>query len=372
MDKMSKIFYIISGVMLVLFCGILLIDRQSLNHAYSKIGAVIEEKDQHLQKMEIQHKIEQEKLREKLQQQQRIFHIVTAHRSLQQSNHPEDGKNALYPELENLGPQKFTQFNGEKELQEMAQKLAELVEKPVHAGNVIKAFNTHAKALLPRQKFLTDPQNPQRMINLEAALFEALCDVLGYQYETVLCWNMATMKHFFRTGFTSPKNKTDHGIFHSGDQPEGQSSANTIIRQDEAISVLLPFQPFKLDKNDHYEIMTDFHKIPVGGLYLHRIDVLQNPESTATEWCLEYSFEPAAEPAQPGIGKNEFPSSRKPAVQTTLRALSLIPGAKIISSSSKGLQTFRIPFINGRSSLLILGDTPVLPRRITARSVTAD
>lgn len=366
---MGKIFYAISGVMLILFCGILLIDRQSLNHAYSRIGAVIEEKDQHLKETELRHKAEQENLLEKLHQQQRIFHIVTAHRSLHQSSQTATGEKSLYPELEELVPEKFTQYNGEKELLESAKKLSELVEKPVRAENIVKAFKNHAKTILPQSEFFTDPRDPQRVINGEAALFEALCSALGYQCTTTLCWDMENMKHFFRTELAAMQNKQDRAVLVAGDLTD---SATSPITQDEAVSVLLPFLPFRLDKNDHYEIMADFHKIPVGGLYLHRIDVMRNPESTATEWCLEYSFDPVTATVTDGLENEWSLSARKPAAQTMLRALSLVPGAKIISSSSKGLQTFRIPFVNGRSSILILGDTPVLPRRITARSVTAD
>lgn len=366
---MSKIFYAISGVMLVLFCGILLIDRQNLNHAYSRIGEVIEEKDQQLQEAELRHKAEQENLQEKLHQQQRIFHIVTAHRALHQPSLPATKKSAIYPELEDLLPEKFTQYNGEPELLEPAQKLAELVEKPVSAENIAKAFKNHAKTIRPQSEFFMDPRDPQRIINGDAALFEALCSVLGYQCVTTLCWDMENMKHFFRTDLKSIQNEQDRAVLLAADLPD---TAAAVISQDEAVSVLLPFLPFRLDKNDHYEIMADFHKIPVGGLYLHRIDVMRNPESTASEWCLEYSFDPTPAPVPEKAAETQSLSNRKPAGQTMLRALSLIPGAKIISTSSKGLQTFRIPFVNGRSSVLILGDTPVLPRRITARSVTAD
>lgn len=366
---MSKIFYAISGVMLILFCGILLIDRQNLNHAYSRIGEVLEEKDQQLQEAELRHNAEQANVLEKLHQQQRIFHIVTTHRSLHQPRHPAIEQRSLYPELENLLPEKFTQYNGEPELQEAAQKLAELVEKPVNAENIVKAFNNHAKTILPQSEFFTDPRDPQRMINGEAALFEALCSILGYQCSTTLCWDMENMKHFFRTHLAAIQNEQDRAVLVAGDLTDSDTS---VISQDEAVSILLPFLPFRLDKNDHYEIMADFHKIPVGGLYLHRIDVMRNPESTAAEWCLEYSFDPMPTPVPEKPAKTQSLSDRKPAGQTMLRALSLIPGAKIISTSSKGLQTFRIPFVDGRSSILILGDTPVLPRRITARSVTAD
>lgn len=375
---MGKIYFVVSGILLALFCVIMVVDRHLLNHHYSSFRDTIEKKDQELLAVQQQHRQIQSNLNKKLEAQQRTFHVVTAHRSLQTDDSTEPQPNA-YPELKITDLGSYAQYNNETEFQDLVKELADSVEKPVNAKNIVKAFRSLDSAKLPRNQLISDTKNSQRVINLQAALFEAFCRKMGYNCSFELHWDMLGMKHFCKATLVSTQSDLDRATCYFGDIDNEPANNNRIVRQSEAVTILLPFLRFNLADDDYYEIMSDFHSFPIGGLYLHRIDVERHPESTTEEWCLEYRFstddkkKKGTETANKETDKiSGLALTRALENQTHLRALSLLNGAKIISTSSEGMQSFRISFVDGRSSILIMGDTPVLPIKITARPITEE
>lgn len=359
---MSKIFFWISGIILILFCGLLLVDRYRLNHSYSKIGNIIEKKEQ-------EHDLERQKLRSLLTRQQKSFHVVTEHIHMQ-SDLPED-KKAAYPKVNHIEPGTFCQFQAEEAVQIEAKKLASNVTTPISADGIASVFPEVFQDQ-PRRKgmYLSDPGNPQRLVSWKAMLLEAVCKELGYRAVTTFYWDMDQLKSYIRTTISSPEDPSDRAeIVFDEALPETSFPAQ-LVSHNQAVTVLLPFPRFELKNNDHYEIMSDIHQIPIGGLYLHRIDVKRHPDNNAACWDLEYCFEiPDPDKVKP---EHSWEQGRTPATQTKLYAISLLNSAPIHSISARGMHTFRIPFVNGKSSILIMGDTPVLPVRVTARSLKAE
>lgn len=369
---MNKIFLGISGTIIILFCGILLLDRHKLNHAYSKIGDVIEEKDLLLQQAQQKHQAENNRLLEMLNRQKQTFHIVTAHK--QSLPIKTEADKTDYPKFVPVQLGTFAQFQNEAEFLEPGKRLASQVEKPVSAKKIVKAFQAlqNKDVLFPEALFLSDPHNSQRVIHRQGILLEALCKELGYKAATTLCWDMSDMKHFCVTEITSPSSPTDRAEVYYGDLTAEPASDEGIVYQRKAVTLLLPFHRFELNEKDSYAVMSsDIHRIPVGGLYLHRLDVERHRDNTEPDWLLEYNFSVEPENSNKQVS-DASKEDRKLASQTRLYAISLLNGKPIVSISSKGTQTFRIPFVAGRSSILILGDTPVLPLKITARSLKAE
>lgn len=361
---MQKIYFFLTLLVMLIFCGTLLVDRYILNQNYSRINDVIEKKEESLQKQQQQYKADIQKLNSKLQTQQQQFHIVMPYHSLEDAMDVPGTKAVMGndPVLTGHNTGNLIQYGGEKELQQLARALADRVKKPVNAVNIVKAFQENPDPRIRNDIFYSMPGRPQQLVNIQAALLEALCIQLGYKFETVLCWDMNTMEHFFQTRLSSPDDPLDRATFSSKSAGKTEDQQNVIILQEKPISVLLPFHPIELNDRDQCVLMSNLHTIPVGGLYLHRIDVNRHPESKAKEWILEYRFnDPAENPS--------FLPAYAPQYQTKLSGISMIPGGTPVSCLSEGMQTFRIPFVDGKSSVLIVGDLPVLPAGITAYSI---
>lgn len=361
---MQKIYFFITLTVMLIFCGTLLVDRCILNQNYSRINDVIEKKEESLQKQQQQYEADIQKLNSKLRTHQQQFHIVMPYHTLEKAKDVPGTKavpeNDLVLTGHNTG--NLIQYGGEKELQQLARALADRVKKPVNAANIVNAFRENPDPRIRKDIFYSMPDRPQQLVNIQAALLEALCVQFGYKFETVFCWDMNSREHFFQTRLSSPNDPLDRATFNSGSAVRSEAPQNVIILQEKPISVLLPFHPIDLNDRDQCVLMSDLHTIPVGGLYLHRIDVNRHPESKAKEWILEYRFHnPAENPS--------FLPEYAPQYQTKLSGISMIPGVTPVSCISEGVQTFRIPFINGKSSILIVGDLPVLPAGITAYSV---
>ena len=369
---MQKIYFIVTVIVVMLFCSFMLVERHLLNHSYSKISDVIEEKDQVLQQLQQQHAAEINHLNYKLHLHQQQFHVVMPYRSLetpvQNPAGNENKENAVpLPVLTQHDPGNLTQFHGEKELREEARKLADLAKEQVNAENIIKIFRENLDPQFKRDLFIRTPEQSQQLINIQAALLDALCAELGYRAETVLYWDMNTMEHFFKTTVSSSKDLLDRATLIHGAAVRKDLKNSMVVSQKKPVSIVLPFHPIELSDHDRCVLMSAIHPVPVGGLYLHRIDVNRHPGSRAKEWILEYRFKiPEKEKEEE---KATFLPDRRPILQTMLSAVSLIPGAPLLSSVSEGTQSFRIPFVDGKSSVLIVGDLPVLPVGITAYSI---
>ncbi len=363
---MQKIYLTTAVIIMLFFCGIMLLDRYSLNHSYSKISNVINKKDLELEKQKQEHETALRELNTKLQIRQQQFRIIMPYHSLEQKitglNTPGSEQTAPVPVKNNDAP--LTQYNNEPDLLAFAKELAGQIDKEtVNAENIIKVFREIPDFKFGKTVFYnTSPLSPQ-LINVRAALLEALCREFGYNCETFLCWNMNTLEHFFKTTVFSSGALLDRATLVHGSGKENPQ--HRIITQKKPVSVLFPFHPIELNDRDQCVLMPDIHPIPVGGLYLHRIDVSRHPESKAKEWILEYRFKVSGNK----LKNTPFLKDRQTHPQTMLSAVSLIPDSELLSSVSEGMQSFRIPFVDGKSSVLIVGDLPVLPAGITAYSI---
>ncbi len=365
---MQKIYFIAALLVMILFCGIMLVDRHILNHSYNKISDVINTKETELQLQQQRHNAEIEALNNKLQIRQEQFHIIMPYRSLE-SKTQEAGQadsQQTAPTAKEYNHEPLTQYDGEPELLALAKELAaQIDENSISSENIIKVFREMPESRLGKTIFYNTAPLSKQLINIRAALLEALCAHFGYKCETVFCWDMNTMEHFFQATVSSSRDLLDRTTYSSSSNSR-RGTQQHVITQKVPVSVLLPFQPIELNERDECMLMSDIHQVPVGGLYLHRIDVVRHPESRAKEWILEYRFKLKTTDEEK---KRAFFQTRLLQCQTQLSAISLIPGDPLESCISDGVQSFRIPFINGKSSILIVGDLPVLPTGITAYSV---
>ena len=365
---MQKIYFIAALLVMILFCGIMLVDRHILNHSYSKISDVINMKETELQLQQQRHNAEIEALNNKLQIRQEQFHIIMPYRSLESKTQEAGQADSQQPAptAQDYNHEPLTQYDGEPELLALAKELAaQIDENSISSENIIKVFREMPESRLGKTIFYNTVPFSKQLINIRAALLEALCAHFGYKCEIVFCWDMNTMEHFFQATVSSSRDLLDRSTYSSSSNSR-RGTQQHVITQKIPVSVLLPFQPIELNERDECILMSDIHQVPVGGLYLHRIDVVRHPESRAKEWILEYRFKLKTTDEEK---KRAFFQTRLLQCQTQLSAISLIPGDPLNSCISEGVQSFRIPFINGKSSVLIVGDLPVLPAGITAYSV---
>lgn len=364
---MQKIYFIATLIAITLFCGYLLLDRHHLNHSSSKFSDMLEKKDNALQQQRLQHENIVKDLNSKIQLHQNQFHFVMPFSMLEkETDLPEENVPAKMIKTE-YHSDELLQYYGEQELVPLARTLAEEIKKErVSARNIIKTFCGALDSRLGKTIFYKTKNHTQQLVDIRAALLEAICVQLGYESKTALCWDMNTMEYYFKTTVKSPSVTLDLETLCYGTDVKQENSQHLIVTQDKPVSVLIPFRPISLNNNDKCMLLSDIHTIPVGGLYLHRIDVIRHPSSNATEWELEYEFQTDEQKTdeQPLLPNRILQN------QTMLNAIGLTPGSPALKACvSKGIQTFRIPFIRGRSSVLIVGNTPVMPIRITARSV---
>ena len=364
---MNRIYLIIALAVLTLFCAVLLFDQYRLNTAFSNAGRKMEEKQQIFQQTELEYKQQLENLKKQLKDRERSFRFVTDQRILIQPETVEpEIKNPFQPvpvapPVLKIRNNDAAQFQNEPELAAAAERIAALIPEPVTAEGIEMAFRKYLEDEKITDLFLNDPTNHRRLIRLDAAILEALCKQLKFTVRTELFWDMNSLKNSARITF-HPEN--DPAQKKSLILPAG-ARLRGAVPQTKATTTLLAFPEFVLDQDQPYHLLLNIHQIPVGGLYIHRIDMRCAKGNPDTEWMLEYKFR--SEDNEEKMIGNLLPADRKIAKRIPLQAISLLNGQPVASALSKNRQTFRVPCsFDGRSSLLIIGDMPVIPETITA------
>ncbi len=371
---MKQIYLMTAAGMLMLVCIILAVDRCRLNREFYNIGIRISEKTEQIQKNEKEY---QELAAEKDQEIANLksrFRFVTEVNILpenplkKQDRKPEsepdkEQKTAAVP----LPP--FAQVTANEDDLRLIRSLVRQVPSPVTPENVKKIFQT---------QYLNNSQYSGKLyltrtgvIDRDAAILEGICRELQLNARTVIYWDMDRMRHVCRTVIESPLPDDPPATVLYRTQfplPPGKAAV-----QSDAVSAILPMEPAALPDNTARELLLKIHTLPVGGLYLHKIDVYQPAGNSAKEWLLEYKFRSGQELAEYAMPEPEADpaanpqKSIKPAdAPVILQAVSLLPGPAVTTVWSKDRQTFRIPFSNGKSSVLIFADQVTLPESITA------
>lgn len=359
---MKHIYLGITAGVLALACVIFAIDRFRLNREFYAIGTKIVEKTALISENEKRY---QEKLQEKQQEIDRLnsrFLFVTDVRDLPPIPADEE-KNEKTEKTKKTGieivPQQlpFAQITDLQEDIKTIQSLVRQVETPVHPENVRRAFlaflHQRNNRMLPEKQLMLSPCR-RRVIDRDAAILEGVCRKLNLSASTTLCWDMEKMERISVTVIKSPI---------PGDPPATVVCRNgapaavpaKVTCQSAPLTVVLPFEPVTLPDNTERELLLQIHEMPVGGLYIQKIDVLRPAGSKAKEWLLEYKIEKETKTVQD-----------KELAPLKLEAFSLLPGTSLTAVRSDDRQTFLVPFVNGKSSLIVFGNHTVIPESVTA------
>lgn len=205
----------------------------------------------------------------------------------------------------------------------------------------------------------------------DTVLLEEMCSQLDMEVSTKLCWDMQNQERICIS--TVSMKKPEKEIIKKDAAPLPQPVSFSYRRrnanpakfycQDGIHTVVLGFEPITLSDHADRELTRPHFQIPVGGHYTHLIEVRRAENSQAQYWYLEYEVSLLAEKSE------KKANSKEPEKETDdfhMNAISLLPGNPVVSISSGSIQTFRVPFVNGVSKLLISADKVVFPKSLIA------
>lgn len=380
---MKQIYLSITAVVLAVICIILAIDRVRLNSAFSAVGSRMSEKTVCYEQDRADFKRRLDEKNKQIRDLAGRFQFVTEVRAP-----------VLDPELLRSG-------DDEKDAEEMAEKKSKEVKKTVQklppfaqvlndpeiektAKQIMKDAGTplpenvknaflhwkSAQKTSPAQKLFIDPVSG-RVIDRDAAILETACRMMNLNASTEIRWDMTDIVRSCKTVISAPPATQEDPSAPSTPvilsvppvQVEyGQTSSHissAVSIQNAPLSTIFVFPTVVLPAQGERSLLLRLQELPVGGLYIHRFDVVRGSNSGNEFWMLEYKL-PAKEKGSAGKGKDERPAPY------SLRAFSLLPGKSIASSVSGDRLVFRVPFINGKSSLIVFGDRAFFPESVTA------
>ncbi len=383
---MKQIYLMITAGILLLVCIILSIDRFRLNTEFYSIGIRINEKTEEIRRNELDFSKKLEEKNREITLLDSRFQFVTELKKLPENPMKKPGNEIEKDKQKNrklAEPLKqpllpFAQYTLNKDDLKLVKSLVGQVPSPVTPENVKKTYQNN---------YLNMPQQTGRVyltrtgiIDRDAAILEEVCRALQLKAGTVLHWDMERMQHFSITTISSPLPDDPPAVVYC--QGRMDIAAGRTVIQSAPVSTILPLGEVSLPDGAERELLLKIHQLPVGGLYLHKIEVYQPAGSSAKEWLLEYKFPDEekmkerrmpdlhiAQELDPFAGQNpaETAAAVLPAERPmTLQAVSLLPGKAVTSVWTKDRQTFRIPFCNGKSSVLILGNRTFLPETVSA------
>ncbi len=359
---MKYIYLMITAGVLMLVCIILSIDRFRLNNEFYNIGIRINEKTEEIQQNREKYKATLNTKDQEIQKLKSRFQFVTEVKTLpddpmlMQAEPVKNKKDTSAAEKkQTLEP--FAQITADEKDLALIGEIVGKVQTPVTPENVRKTFLAYWQNEVPSGQFFPAADG-LRIIDRDAAILEGVCRALHLKVHTVLYWNMEKMQRTAVSTIESPV-PDDPAVSISCRMPPDPGS----IQQTAAVSTVFPFEPVSLPDNTERELLLKFHEFPVGGLYLHKITLLQPADAKAEEWLLEYKFRP--EQKIQAEEQTQIP-------QPVLQAVSLLPGKPVTSVLSKDRQTFRIPFCKGKSEVLVFGDRVILPYTVTALPCRAE
>lgn len=211
----------------------------------------------------------------------------------------------------------------------------------------------------------------------DTVILEEMCKHLNMEVNTKLCWDMQLQEQKRVCISTISMKKDDTKTVEKDDTaaaavPEpvtfsyrDRNIANSaeFYCQDGIHTVVLGFDPIKLSDKDDVKLTYRDSKIPVGGHYTHLIEVHRAANSDAQYWYLEYEV---PQPAEKNKKQSKDNNTEKGSADFHMNAISLLPGNPVISKASGSIHTFRVPFVNGVSKLLISANQVVFPKSLIA------
>lgn len=204
-------------------------------------------------------------------------------------------------------------------------------------------------------------------------ILEEMCSHLDMEVSTKLCWDMQKQERIcVSTIAVKAKKQDNEKTVRKNNLPvpppvtfsyrNGNVDPAGYYCQDGIHTVVLGFKPITLNDADR-ELRRPHSQIPVGGHYTHLIEVHRAKNSDAPYWYLEYEVPQLAEKSEQ---KSKTQDPEKDAADLHMNAISLLPGNPVVSISSGSIQTFRVPFVNGVSKLLISANKVVFPKSMIA------
>ncbi len=361
----NNLYLVLAAAVLALACLTLSIDRVRLHQRYNSVGAVIDEKNIALQEKQAKHESEQQKLLQRIYDLEHIFHFVTEQRNPQELTAASLSATADSVRESKLqtAPEKSSILLPEDAA--TADRLALQVQQPATPANAAKVFKEYLSGKERKgSKLYLDPETGCAY-DRDAEILRKICEKLNLQTEITLLWNSSwfNLERRCQAVISQPPPKSTEVEDESENAPAlpeshpvtitwnhhevtGDNIPETEVRQTSEITTIFSFDPFQLSDKP---LLMAIHEIPVGGLYAQIFTVERSSGSTAEDWILEY----------------ELPTGSSTA-EINLQAVPLLSGRSIASATSGNLTAFRIPFVNGKSSVLIVGDRIVIPDRVSA------
>lgn len=355
---MKTTYLTITACVLGAACVILALDRVRMTRDFGSIGEKINDKSDLIVRMRKKYDARLELLQREIARLDDSFRFVTELREplaplFPYAEKTGDGRKAQdgSPADRLLPP--FVQISDNPDVVNAAKSLQNGIKIP-YPENVRTAFLAYLlKADRPVQGTLFPDAGLVRVIDRDAAILETLCRNLGLSASTEIRWDMNNLTRSCETRIVSPDPAVPAASVRYGAVPFSRELAAV---QSAPVSIVLAFPHFDVPETGEHQVFLKLHEIPVGGLYIHKFDI-RRPNTVKNEFCyLEYKLPPPPE------GKN----GEAPAEPYLLQAFSLSSGPAVVSAVSGRRQTFRIPFANGRCSVIVFGRRVFLPESVTA------
>jgi len=356
---MKTVYLTITICILAVICAIFALDRVRINAKFNAIGDRIDEKTALIEKNDLEYRKNLELMQAEIDKLNARFSFVTELRvpvlpvfpGKEETNLKKTEKKTP-AKIKPLPP--FAQILVQDNVvSSTARSLRKEIRKPL-PENVRTVFLAYLmKADRPIIGTLVAEPVSGRVIDRDAAILETICRELGLQAQTELRWDMNNLVRSCVTKIASPDPAVPSATVVYG-STAFHNEAPAV--QNAPYSTVLAFPSFYAPATGEHQIFMKLHEIPAGGLYVHKFNVVRPGTSRASHWYLEYRLSPAPQPQEEG--KQPQPYS--------LQAFSLISGPVIVAAVSGDRLTFKVPFVNGKSSLIVFGDRVFFPESATA------
>lgn len=326
---MRSVIWKLSFFLLAAACAILVIDRTRLSLRLNGIASRIAEKSSIIRENEALYKIQLDALKQVIQEKERSFHFLLY------SDAP--GAAVLPPFEQKPVPGSSAE--------DFARELA-------HSGKI--RTPEELKTAFPEQymkkfgeedAFSFDPVSGVVQSRFASAVEESarLCGLIP---QTVLRWEMPDLRLSAETAVRRPRGSGALSVLAlKAPAARGEEAGRpAAVCQSTAETTVFPFRVPALPKTGEAVLLESGGFVPVGGCYVHFFRA-----TSSVPWYLDYEFE------QDHVPQNIH-----------LRAVSLLPPVSVRTAVSGSVATFRIVPFEGESMVLVIADSPVFVKRITA------
>lgn len=244
----------------------------------------------------------------------------------------------------------------------LAEKTAE--KTPAAVRDVFLAYLADEK----EESILYTDSTQHLLKDRDTVILEEMCSHLEMEVSTKLCWDMQNQERVCISTVSMKKEPAEKAKAEAEtvtfSYRRKDANPAELYCQDGIHTLVLGFNQVMLPDNADREITRPYFQIPVGGHYIHLIEVHRAENSKAQFWYLEYEVpQPEAKGSEKKTGDKHAEAESE---EFHMNAISLLPGNPVISVRSGNIQTFRVPFVNGVSKLLISADRVVFPKSLIA------